>query len=188
MSNINFLDEKNNVLVNNQHLLTMCNEKLLVYLCVHGSKHLFERIEWINDVHKFIESQNINWDRVEEIIHNTNYKSFFFLGLSLSSSIFGTKIPANMTKSFNDNKISTTKEYIIYRLNLGKITIFKNKIKYMLNLFDSNSDKLMYIHKRYFKPSLVEYEYVKLPKYFYFFYYILRQYLLFKEYVFKVSK
>ena len=40
-------------------------EDLLLALCIHGSKHLWERLAWIADIAGLIESQpSLNWNEL----------------------------------------------------------------------------------------------------------------------------
>ncbi len=38
------------VKINGKEISTFPTEELLLYLCIHGTKHLCERIEWIKDI------------------------------------------------------------------------------------------------------------------------------------------
>jgi hypothetical protein len=180
---INFFKHSIKTIINNQNINTISNEKFLVYLCIHGSKHLYERIEWVCDIDRFIKTQKVDWDIVEDIIKNDNSKKFFLLGLFLTKILFNTDLGKNYENHF-DNEYESIRSHIFDTWNGKQKSDNKNNMKYMLKLFVSKTDKLKYLNKIYFKPTFTEYWYVNLPKPLYFLYYPLRQYLLLKKYFF----
>lgn len=170
--------------INNNKINTISNEKFLVYLCVHGSKHLYERVEWVCDIDKFIKNHDINWNKVDKLLKNDNSKRFFLLGLFLSKLLFDTKFD----KKYEDEYDKDFEQVINHILNIWNKKIElnnKNNMKYMLKLFISNLDKSKYMHKIYLKPTFTEYWYITFPRPLYFLYYPLRQYLLIKKYLFE---
>ncbi len=183
LGKINFFEESIKTIINNQNINTISNEKFLVYLCIHGSKHLYERIEWVSDIDRFIKTQKIDWEKVENIIKNDNSERFFLLGLFLSKLLFETELSKNYEDKF-DKEYESISSHIFDTWNGKEKSDNKSNMKYMLKLFVSKSDKLKYLNKMYFKPTFTEYWYISLPKPLYFLYYPLRQYLLLKKYFF----
>lgn len=183
LSKIDFFQENIQVIINNQKINTISNEKFLIYLCIHGSKHLYERIEWVCDIDRFIKTQKIDWEKLEDIIKNDNSRRFFLVGLFLTKILFDTKLGKNYENIF-DKEYKSIISYIFYMWNSKQKPDNKNNIKYMLKLFISKFDKLKYINKIYFKPTFTEYWYINFPKLLHFLYYPLRQYLLLKKYFF----
>lgn len=180
---IDFLDGRKKIQIKNNDIYAISNEKFLIYLCIHGSKHLYERVEWVLDIHKFIKTHEIDWDEIDRLLSKTNSQKFFFLGLYLAKTLFNTEISNKYFKEF-DSKIFEIKNHIFAIWNKDKEFSNKNNIKYMLKLFDNKYDKLKYINKKYFKPTFSEYWYISFPRQLYFLYYPLRQYLLIKKYFF----
>ena len=183
LGNIDFFEDRTITNINNNNINTISNEKFLIYLCVHGAKHLFERIEWVSDIDRFIKTQKINWEKVENIIKNDNSERFFLLGLFLSKLLFETKLSKNYEDKF-DKEYESISSHIFDTWNGKEKSDNKSNMKYMLKLFVSRSDKLKYLNKMYFKPTFTEYWYINFPKPLYFLYYPLRQYLLLKKYFF----
>ena len=182
LGNIDFFEDRTITNINNNNINTISNEKFLIYLCVHGAKHLFERIEWVCDIDKFIKNHDINWNKIDEILENDNSKRFFLLGLFMAKLFYNTKFDEKYEKQY-DKEIEEVINHILDIWNKKIEMNNKNNIKYMLKLFISNKDKLKYMHKIYLKPTFTEYWYLNLPKPLYFLYYPLRQYLLIKKYL-----
>ena len=81
------------VIINGKTVRTPQNELLLVYLCLHGAKHAFERIEWICDIDRLVRSTEVCWDEAIAIAEQSRSKRSFYLGLSLAQSLFHTPLP-----------------------------------------------------------------------------------------------
>lgn len=183
LKSINFFENINSQTIQNTKLNIISNEKFLVYLCIHGAKHLFERVEWVVDIDKFIISQEICWDEVFELIKDDNSIRFFLLGLYMSNTLYLTPIDDRFKNLFDEDIISIS-NHIFNIWNKDIVFNNKNNLIHMLKLFTSSQDKLKYLHKIYLKPTFTEYWYITLPKPLYFLYYPLRQYLLIKKYLF----
>ncbi len=180
LEKINFFEHKASVYINNTQVSIISNEIFLVYLCIHGSKHMYERVEWVVDIDKFIRTQSIDWDLVFKLSQDKNYKYFVSLGLYLAKQLFNSPVEINV-----DKNIEIIEKYIYNSWsNTGTFDIRTN-LKYMLQLFTSRKDKLKYLHKIYLKPTFNEYWFIDLPKPLYFLYYPLRQCLLAYKYFVK---
>jgi len=185
LKEIDFFQKKQFTYINKQQIPIISNEEFLVYLCVHGSKHMFERVEWVVDIDKFIRTQYIDWNKIDNLIQNTNYKNFVFLGLFLTQKLFNTPVsPKIQSKT---DTIGIVSHYIQTIWHEHIETPNSTNIQYTLKLFIFVKDKIKFIYKMYFKPTFTEYWYISLPDYLYFLYYPLRQYLLIKKYLFKSS-
>ena len=180
LNDINFYTSTETTTIKSNSMTIISNEEFLIYLCVHGSKHMFERVEWVVDIDRFIRTQSIDWNKINNLIKNKNYQKFVYLGLELAKELFST--PLINTDNYTSNDVEVVKQHT-YNLWNQKLSFNnKNNMKYMLKLFNTQFDKISYIHKIYFKPTFTEYWYINLPKPLYFLYYPIRQYLLIKKY------
>ena len=69
-------------------------EDLLLYLCAHGTKHLWERLEWIACVAEIVERHpGIDWQAVLARAKQHGIVRVLYLGLWLSSSVYGVTLP-----------------------------------------------------------------------------------------------
>jgi len=46
------------------------NELTLLYLSIHGTKHNWERVEWLVDIVKLVENTQLNWNEVFWLLGN----------------------------------------------------------------------------------------------------------------------
>ena len=77
---------------------------LLIYLCLHGSRHSWERFGWICDVHQLLLSKtSIDWDRLFVEAKSLGSEKVVALGLKLVKDFFEFEIPdGRWTMAVND--------------------------------------------------------------------------------------
>jgi hypothetical protein len=183
----NFWEETQEVKLNGHSLTTFSNENLLVYLCIHGSKHLWERIEWIKDIDMLIRKDNIDWEKVIEKSKGTGFEKMIYLGFSLSTLLLDTPLPNAIQNEIQKYKqIDAISNFILESWSNPKSTFQKTKT--MLKLFPGIKEQAIYLHKIILKPSFNEYWLIDLPKRLYWGYYFIRPYLLMKKYFTKRDK
>src|SRR5438128_6595765 len=74
-------------------------EDLLLILCIHGSKDLWRRLQWICDIAELIHTYpKLNWERVVAQAKALGSERMLLLGLSLASELLGTPLPEEVLK------------------------------------------------------------------------------------------
>lgn len=74
-------------------VLNLPPEDLLLLLCMHGCKHLWERLRWICDVAEFIRvHQEIDWERVMDQAGSMGSERMLRLGLFLAHDLLGATL------------------------------------------------------------------------------------------------
>lgn len=164
---------------------TFPTESLLVYLCIHGSKHLWERMVWIKDIDLLIRTQTIDWDLIVKKVSKSDFERMFLLGLYLSNSLFQTPLPTVLKKQMeHQNWLLKLSDFIISD-QASHRNMFYNSLV-MIHLFPGTRMKLRYLYKIILKPSQNEYRFIDLPEGYYWVYYFVRPYLLIKKYLMKM--
>jgi hypothetical protein len=80
---------------------TLAPEDLLLSLCVHGAKHLWERLSWIADIAQLLEVYpNLNWPRLLEHARRSGTERMLLLGLYVAHDLLGAKLPARVAAQF----------------------------------------------------------------------------------------
>ena len=98
----------------------LCPEDLLVYLCLHTSKHLFETgIKPVCDIHETIRyyGQDMNWDQIRILCGQAGIANAVYLSLLISVVLMGTKVPMGLLKAikpddFDDRYLAMAQERI----------------------------------------------------------------------------
>ena len=79
--------------LNGTKMKTLTADDLLFSLCVHGSRHLWERLGWICDVAELIARHELNWPALLERADRTDSERMFLLGLHLARKLLQAKLP-----------------------------------------------------------------------------------------------
>lgn len=169
----------NKLSINNSILNSFNIEKLLIYLCVHGASHLYERIEWIIDIDKLINKNSIDWAYFDKLVNNCfEVKNSIYFSLYYSHKILGTNIPKEY---INDNYNIFLKKI----LKTSKNNNLQSDILLKTRLYSSFTNKIKFLYKVTFKPTLNEIRYIKLNDNFYFLYYFIRIFLTIRNFIYK---
>ena len=168
-----------NVKINDQNIKTLENETLLVYLCLHGAKHIFNRLAWICDIDRLIRCDNIDWEKAASIATQARTKRSYLLGLSLAHYLFATPIPPQVIQEISDISIQKLQETTLRHINLKskETDVFKtNLITFLFQskLFDSNLEALRFQLLTLFSVSTTDCQTFNLPNTLSFLYILLR--------------
>jgi hypothetical protein len=79
--------------IGGQKIRTFSVEDLLVMLCVHGSKHFWERLSWIVDIAQLVTVQPVDWEFLLAIAAQMQSTQVLLLGLSLAHELVGAPVP-----------------------------------------------------------------------------------------------
>ena len=74
---------------------TLAPEDLLLMLCAHGAKHLWEKLGWICDIAELVRThRGMDWDRVAAQARELRSERILGLGLLLASDLLGADVPS----------------------------------------------------------------------------------------------
>lgn len=152
-------------------------EDLLLALCIHGSKHLWERLAWICDIAGLIASQPpLDWKSVIDRATATGSERMLFLGLRLAVDVLDAQLPADVNAQLDgDSKVPLLAEGVIRNLFVkssipsGVSGYFRFQLKARRRL----RDKFNYLRFT-FTPTEEDLALLKLPRAFTFVYYLVR--------------
>jgi len=83
--------------LNDVTVKSLSTEDLLLSLCVHGSKHFWERLAWICDVAELLKIRtDLNWIVLLERAASTNNDRMLFLGLYLANRLLDAPLPGHV--------------------------------------------------------------------------------------------
>jgi hypothetical protein len=152
---------------------TLAPETLLLFLCAHGAKHMFERLGWICDVARFLHvTPDLDWDRITEQSRQTHTLRQLLLGVQLASELLGAPVP----KFDPDPKVEDLTRAIVNRLMSGATPPVPavESTRYGLRLLETPSQRFRCLAGLYVTPSEAEFRALRLPPPLYFLYYPFR--------------
>lgn len=93
-------------------------EELLLFLCAHGTKHLWERLLWICDVAELIRVYpDMNWQHVTELARSLGSERMLLLGLHLAHDLLGIHLPEPLhRRACADTRVRALGAYVLTRL------------------------------------------------------------------------
>jgi hypothetical protein len=166
--------------INKHQLQTLEINTLLIYLCIHGSKHMWERVGWIVDIDKLITQYDINWD----LIKNVNNKTPVYLGLYMSYKLYDTPIPKEILSHIqHHNKIKSLYKQTIHLWSNHIDNKMKFKFDYHAQLMDSKFEYYKYYFKTLFGITQDDILYKNLSEKYHILYIILRPIRLISKYL-----
>jgi hypothetical protein len=83
---------------------TFSIEDTLVMLCVHGSKHFWERLLWILDVAQLVHTQEVDWTLLKGIAEELESTRVILLGLCLAQDFFGAPLPVQLREGISRDR------------------------------------------------------------------------------------
>jgi hypothetical protein len=79
--------------INGTNVKALSAEDLLFSLCVHGSRHLWERLSWICDVAELIARHTFDWPNLLKRAETADNERMFLLGLFLAEKLLDAPLP-----------------------------------------------------------------------------------------------
>lgn len=147
----NIVPGLNQILIHKQDVNTLSPEILLIYLCVHGTKHGWDKLEQICCIDRILRTKNIAWDQIETVASSWKCKRMVVLGFYLAQLLLETPLPEHVLHKIKmDVKIVELGQMVISSLlnnhaarDAGDIT---NRFSsFHIRVRDSFADKVRYL-------------------------------------------
>lgn len=90
--------------LNGTTMKTLSADDLLFSLCVHGSRHLWERLGWICDVAELISRRTLNWAALLERAAKADSERMLLLGLHLAHKLLDAPLPPQVKRRCDGDK------------------------------------------------------------------------------------
>lgn len=153
-------------------------EELLVALCVHGTKHLWERLAWVCDVAELLNSTaRFDWYRVADLAEGARVERMVRLGLRLAWELLGARMPEGVRRLVcGDETVGRLERKVVERLFEGaehEPAGLVQSVSFNLRARKRLREKVRYV-RFVFRPTDGDLASVRLPPRLTFFYYLLR--------------
>lgn len=150
------------------HSLTA--EDLLVYLCVHGAKHMWERLEWLYSVRVLLEKHpDLDWDFIWKRSEEWQCRRMVLLGLQLSSELLAVCLPEGVEQRLIRDRVIPTLVSQVRQVLFPARSMPNGEKKerrfspFHLLVRDTLSDRLTYGLRLLFRPTVKEWQTWPLP-------------------------
>jgi hypothetical protein len=157
-----------------REVLSLSSEDYLIFLCVHGSKHLWYRLNWICDIHEFLRTHTaIDWKRCLELARKQGCERMLLLGLSLAEALLETDIPEpvrdHMHADPRARQLAEQLQADVFR-DEGRRPNVMEAFQPFLPLRERFRDKLLYCWRNATTPRVNHFGIVSLPRFLWFLY------------------
>ena len=147
-------------------MLFRSSEDLLLVLCVHAAKHAWIRLCWLRDIAGVMQSQTLHWEFIEQRSRELGIQRIVSVSLRLASQLLGAKVPHSaMAMTSTDRDVARKSEQVARELAAAD-EYSSESLQYfrlMLGLRERARDKLRFLFRLAFTPSIGEWEVVRLP-------------------------
>lgn len=176
--------KSSNILINQNKIRTISNETLLIYLCLHGSKHAWERIEWISDIDRFIRNNELDFSEIDEFLNDNS----LLLGLYLSYILFDTPLDKKYIEKIKDKKIKTLSKKVLEIMidkRYQEDEFYRNKkiFYFQIFLYEKLFEKINFFISTFFKISAEDCQTFHLKEKYKFLYIFLRPFRIARKYL-----
>jgi len=156
---------------------TLQPEKLLLFLCAHGTKHLWGRLGWICDVARLVQVEaSLDWTRVFDQARQTETSRIVVLGLLLASELLGVDLPSPAVKyasmDWAHRALATIKKRLHDQVFTPPAPIESALLT--RHVFERTGQRVRFVLGDFLQPTDAEYEALKLPPILYWLYYLFR--------------
>ncbi|PYS74610.1 MAG: hypothetical protein DMF69_01335 [Acidobacteria bacterium] len=144
------------IAIQGKNLPTLSNEDLLIFLCVHGSKHFWKRLSWICDVAKLIQAQPMDWDFVIKLSEKFGCRRRLQLGLMLAHEFLHLDFPAELQFQFqNEKELESLVSHLKTQIFIDDLSRESNQVAINLKMRERWRDKVAY-SRRLFTTKVVD--------------------------------
>ena len=104
---------------------TFSGEDTLILLCVHGTKHFWERLSWICDIAELVQAPGgVDWELGQDLARRAGCRRMWLLGLSLANRLLDAPLPATVRTWIDaDPQVERLRRQIQNRLAGGERTV-----------------------------------------------------------------
>jgi hypothetical protein len=164
---------------------TFATEDLVLYLAMHGAKHLWQSLEWIASLGEVLQaSPALNWAKLLERATRARATRMLALGLRLVESHFEFEFPANLFDTLDAEEEMKRLAGVIQAELFAKrdLPVSSETNLYNFKIMDRKRDAITSMLRAIFVPTLSDWEALTLPVTLHPLYYAYRPLRLSKEY------
>lgn len=182
------------VLFEGRKIRSFASEDLLRFLCFHGSKHRWGRLQWICDVAELIgHERSWDWPRMIGETETSGAKRMVALGLFLVDDLLETPLPEKVSKWVRSDPSVEKLAFEVYENLFSEAPDLAGFVESKFNSFFKRTmiypqDRLKLHVKQILVPCAIELKLLKLPSFLFPLYYFFRPIRLIIKYSGGLSK
>ena len=158
---------------------------LLVILCAHGARHVWQRLDWLCSVSELVRAYpELDWDKVTQLAYDLGGERMLWLGLLLAEQMLGTRLPERVKQVIKADRalepLALEIRERFYRDWTNDVGVFQDTFVDELHpkMFKRGRHRLRYYFHVIFTPTVSDVDWLRLPGFWSFLYYALRPFRL----------
>ena len=167
--------------INDRDVNALSAEDLLFSLCVHGSRHLWERLGWICDINEIVARHELDWESLRRRAAAADNERMLLLGLYLAQKLLQANLPPEVQRCAADERLESLAANVIEHLFNGPAHVpatSREIFKYNLRVRKSLTARARYL-VHILRPTDRDVGTQLVPERFTFAYYLTRPFRLF---------
>ena len=164
---------------------TLATEDLILYLSMHGAKHLWRALEWISSLGALIRAaEAIDWDVVAERAVQSHATRMLALAMRLVERVSGPDIVSQVTRAIDKDETMSrmSRQVLAQTLVMSGFADSTETNLYNLKIMDRKRDALVSALRSIFVPTFTDWHALTLPSSLHSLYYAYRPLRLSKVY------
>jgi hypothetical protein len=158
-------------------VMTLEASDLLLFLCIHGTKHGWPLLGWICDVAMLVRSNpSLDWDAVKAEADRLRSRRSLMLGVCLANAVFDAQADDRLIAAARaDGVVMRLARAIVRRLFAGveRSELFHEWYVPVAAL-ESARQRIRYLADRALAPTIEDWELIRLPRALFPLYYVIR--------------
>ncbi|GAB3673256.1 nucleotidyltransferase domain-containing protein [Halopiger thermotolerans] len=116
-------------------------EDRLLMLCVHGTRHRWERLQWLCDVAAYVRRRSVDWETVDRRARAHHCERMVYLGLATADELLGVPLPDDVRRKIRSDPAIPRLRSHVYGTLFGGKNNFRMK-RYQSRTLHRTRDKL----------------------------------------------
>ncbi|MCY7283873.1 MAG: nucleotidyltransferase family protein [Cyanobacteria bacterium CAN_BIN43] len=131
------------------NFLNLSLEDWLPILCVHGSRHRWERLTWLCDIAEIMRLRpDLDWDAVIARSQVLVCRRMLYLGILLAHDLLDAPLPEQVLRKMQADRevmllVNSTYQQLLYKMNVSDQ--FLGKTIYQIRVSDRLQEKALYL-------------------------------------------
>jgi len=166
-----------NVTVAGRRVKTPSAEDLLLVLSVHAAKHVWGRLIWLCDITRILKRENLDWDWVQSQAREFGIERILHITLLLTNHFLATAVPGGIERAILSDRVARAFAGEAAAAVISGVSYEKQQIAYfrlMMQLRERRMDRVRFLTRLAFTPGPGEWDAVRLPKFLFPFYRVVR--------------
>ena len=160
-----FFERAAGVTMEGQKLRTLCDQDLMLVLCVHAAKHAWKQISWLGDIVQLARSQAIDWVLLRAEAQRLGVTRIVAVTFLLARKLLGAELPAQLGLAQDESAEVLAQRMV--NLIVAEEEFDAESVAYfrlMMGLRERGRDRASFWWRLLITPGAAEWSAVRLPR------------------------